>query len=115
MFVMGSLPKPFSKKSFLDPAGLYMKDKPSGAATPAVDQASLVPTPTPPISATATEVVQAGEDLRRQELMKKNIKRTIFAGDTGGWSGMKSPMKTGNAGQPGSPSAMPGAGALPKG
>lgn len=41
--------------------------------------------PTPPVTKTANEVVQAGMDLRQQELLKKNIRSTIKAGDTGGF------------------------------
>ena len=48
-------------------------------------QASPVPDPSPPVQPTASEVVQAGMDLRQQEMMKKNIKSTIKAGDTGGY------------------------------
>lgn len=56
----------------------------SAPASPAIQQVQATPA-APPVSATAGEVVQAGIDLRRQEMLKKSIKGTVFAGDTGGW------------------------------
>lgn len=45
-----------------------------------------VPDAAPPVTNTAPEVMQAGQDLRQQTMLKKSIKRTIFAGDTGGFN-----------------------------
>ena len=50
-----------------------------------------VPDPAPPVTATDPEVMQAGQDLRQQTMLKKSIKRTIFAGDDGGWKGAVKP------------------------
>jgi len=43
----------------------------------------------PPITPVASDVVQAGMDMRQQELLRKNIKSTIRAGDTGGFNPAK--------------------------
>lgn len=48
-------------------------------------QAAPIPEPAPPVKNTAQEVVQAGMDLRQQEAMKKGLKKTTIAGETGGW------------------------------
>lgn len=48
-------------------------------------QAAPIPSPSPPVTNTAKEVVQAGMDLRQQEMLKKNIRSTVKAGDTGGY------------------------------
>ena len=42
--------------------------------------------PAPPVTTTSAEVLQANSDLRRQEMLKKSIRSTIKAGDTGGFS-----------------------------
>jgi hypothetical protein len=55
-----------------------------------------VPAPAPPVTMAANEVVQAAQDLKQQELLRKSIKKTVFAGDTGGWGG--NPMKPGPVG-----------------
>lgn len=69
-------------------------------AQPAQQIQSLpVPTPAPPVTGSAAEVVQAQQDLAQQNLMKKSIKKTIFAGDTA--------FQPGQAGSPGN--AMQGA------
>jgi hypothetical protein len=65
-----------------------------------VIQQAPVPEPAPPVTQTASEVVQAGMDLRRQEMMKKNIRSTVKAGDTGGFKPMTNPLK-------GAPNGMP--------
>lgn len=48
--------------------------------------AAPVPTPAPPVTATDETVVQAEHDLAQQNLIKKSVKKTIIAGDTGGWN-----------------------------
>ena len=54
-------------------------------------QAAPVPTPAPPVTTTNAQVVQAQHDLAQQELLKKNIKKTVYAGDTGGYGKQGSP------------------------
>ena len=48
-------------------------------------QSAPVPTPAPPVTASSAEVIQAEHDLAQQNLMKKSVKKTIFAGDSGGY------------------------------
>lgn len=50
-----------------------------------VIQQAPVAAPAPPVTPNAAEVVQAGMDLRQQEMLKKNIRSTVKAGDTGGF------------------------------
>ena len=57
----------------------------SPAPTTVIQQAPVAE-PAPPVTATSAEVVQAGSDLRRQEMLKKSIRSTIKAGDTGGFN-----------------------------
>ncbi len=57
-------------------------------------EAAPVPMPAPPVTQNDQSVVMAEHDLARQALGKKSVKKTIFAGDTGGFQG---------AGAPGSP------------
>lgn len=50
---------------------------------------TLPPAPTvaPPVSQSSKEVVQASQDLAQQNMLKKSIQKTIYAGDTGGFQG----------------------------
>lgn len=48
--------------------------------------AAPIPAPTPPVSSTNAEVAQAEHDFAKQGLLKKSVKKTILAGDTGGYS-----------------------------
>lgn len=48
-------------------------------------QSAPVPLPAPPVTRDNEAVVQAEHDLARANLAKKSIKKTIFAGDTGGF------------------------------
>jgi len=57
-----------------------------GGGAQAISSAPI-PTPAPPVTANSAEVIQAEQDTAQQNLMKKSIKKTIFAGDTGGWQG----------------------------
>ena len=59
-----------------------------------------VPTPAPPVTASSAEVIQAEKDLAQQNLIKKSVKKTIYAGDTGGW-------QPGTPGQPGQAGPAP--------
>lgn len=45
-----------------------------------------VPTPAPPVTASSAEVIQAEHDMVQQNLLKKSIKQTIRAGDSGGFN-----------------------------
>lgn len=72
-----------------------------GGGSPAMLAQSPVPTPAPPVAPTNPEIVQAAEDIKQQELLRKSIKKTVFAGDTGGFRPLANPMKP-------SPTAMPG-------
>lgn len=45
-----------------------------------------VPEPTPPATPASPEVVQAGQDFRQAQMLKKSVKSTIKAGDTGGYN-----------------------------
>lgn len=83
---MGKLAKPFSKQAFTDPLGVFTKSKTDTSIADAT-----VDDPTSPVAPTAPEVLQASMDLRQQQLMKKGIKNTVKAGDTGGF--MANPMK----------------------
>lgn len=60
---------------------------------PAIAQAPA-PIATPPVTSTNAEVVQAQNDLRRQSLRKRGFSKTIFAGDTGGWSAVAPKINT---------------------
>ena len=59
-----------------------MGSKPS---PPTIIQQAPVPTPSPPVTQAASEVVQSKLDVAQQQLMRKNMKSTIRAGDTGGF------------------------------
>ena len=61
--------------------------------------ANIAKTPVPvigaPITPASAEVIQAQQDLRRQNLKKKGFASAIFAGDTGGWfPGNQTPSPT---------------------
>jgi len=80
-------------KNFWDPAGLFTNNGNNAAS--AIDSAP-VPVPAPPVTADSAEVLAAQKDLARQNLLKKSVKKTIFAGDT-----------STNMGGPGSPMLPP--------
>ena len=65
--------------------------------------AAPTPTPAPPVSMSNSDVVQAQKDIAQQELLKKNIKKTIYAGDTGGWKPQGNPFTK----PPGAPDQVP--------
>lgn len=48
-------------------------------------QSAPVPLPAPPVTQDNQAVVQAQHDLSQANLLKKSVKKTIFAGDTGGY------------------------------
>ena len=49
-------------------------------------QSAPVPTPAPPVTQNNAAVLQAEHDMAQQNLLKKSVKNTIMAGDTGGWT-----------------------------
>lgn len=55
-------------------------------APPAITQ-QPTPAPSPPATASAPEVIQAQQDLRRDALKRKGFSQTYKAGDTGGYFG----------------------------
>jgi hypothetical protein len=55
-----------------------------GGQAQAVQQAP-VPTPAPPVTTSSPEVMAAQQDVLQQQMLKKSIKKTIYAGDTGGY------------------------------
>lgn len=62
-------------------------EKGGGGPSPAQQIAAApVPLPAPPVTSTDPSVIQAEHDLAQQNLLKKSVKRTVLAGDTGGWN-----------------------------
>lgn len=55
-----------------------------GGGTPNIPKA---PQAAPPVTESRKEVQQASSDVAQQELMKRSIRKTIHAGDTGGYKG----------------------------
>lgn len=49
--------------------------------------AAPVPTPAPPVTADDPSVIQAENEQAQANLIKKSVKHTILAGDTGGFQG----------------------------
>lgn len=72
-----------TSRSLLNPFGSKASSSTDGAGE--TSDALEVAQPAPPVTASAQEVVQAGIDLRRQQLLKKGFKSTIKAGDSGGY------------------------------
>jgi hypothetical protein len=48
--------------------------------------------PVDPVSADDATAMQARADLRQSQMIRKNFKSTMKAGDNGGWNPMKSPL-----------------------
>ncbi len=60
--------------------------KGGGGAAPAQQiQSAPVPLPAPPVVNTNAEVIQAQNDFAQRNALRKSVKKTIFAGDTGGY------------------------------
>jgi hypothetical protein len=72
-----------------------------GGAAQAV-QSAPVPTPAPAVTSDNPAVIQAEQDLIRQNLVKKSVKHTMLAGDTGGFQ----PGGANAANQPSSPATF---------
>lgn len=70
--------------SFLDPLGLFKGGKSSEAAK--IDSLP-VPLPAKPVNSSNPEVIQAEQDYAKASLLKKSVKKTIHAGDDGGFGG----------------------------
>ncbi len=73
-----------SVKTGWDPLGLVTSanDLTKPATPAAVDKSNMI---APPITMSNLDVVNSQQDFLHQEMMKKSIKKTIFAGDTGGY------------------------------
>ncbi len=76
-----------SIKTAFDPLGLVTstKDltKPNAPASANSNPNAIAP----PVTMSNLDVVNASQDQLRQEMLKKSIRKTIFAGDTGGYKG----------------------------
>lgn len=60
-------------------------------------QSAPVPLPAPPVTQNNAAVLQAEHDYAQQNLLKKSIKGTMIAGDTGGYQPAKPPGAPGAA------------------
>ncbi len=82
----------------LDPVGLTSAARKQGAGPKQgwdplgfADKKTVTPmeqpdnTIAPPVTMSNLDVVNSQQDFLHQEMMKKSIKKTIFAGDTGGF------------------------------
>lgn len=59
-----------------------------GGGSGAAQIASVpVPTPAPPVEPDNAASIQAEQDLAQQNLIKRSVKKTILAGDTGQYQG----------------------------
>ena len=68
-------------KDFWDPANIFTPGKDTPAATPS----PTAPTPTPPVSPDSSAITNVQWNLRRDQLNRKGISATVYAGATGGW------------------------------
>lgn len=57
-----------------------------GSPAPQPVAPAPVPSPSPPVEPNDPSVVAAEQDVAQQNLLKKSVKKTILAGDTGGFS-----------------------------
>lgn len=85
----------FSKKNILAPIGNeyspatgFKKEAAAPATVPETTPGAI-----PPSNPNSAEVSQAQEDFLRQAMLKKSIRRTTVAGDTGGYSPSTNPLK----------------------
>ena len=60
-------------------------------------EAAPVPLPAPPVTQNNAAVLKAEHDYAQQNLLKKSVKGTMLAGDTGGYSPAKPPGSPGGA------------------
>jgi hypothetical protein len=56
-----------------------------GGQTAQMIASAPVPTPAPPVTSNNASVQQAEQDMAQQNLLQKSVKKTILAGDTGGY------------------------------
>lgn len=58
-----------------------------GGSNPAAAAVAAAPTPTPapPVTSDSPAVIAAEQDEAKENLIKKSVKKTILAGDTGGY------------------------------
>ena len=71
---------------FLDPANAFGTVSKGSAGAAGGIASAPVPVPAPPVSSAAAEVIAAEHDIAQQNLLKKSVKKTILAGDTGGFN-----------------------------
>ena len=75
---------------------LTLFHKGGGGPSPAQQIAQApTPLPAPPVTSSDPSVIQAEHDLAQQNLLKKSVKKTVLAGDTGGWTPPKPPAPVG--------------------
>ncbi len=68
-------------------AELTIFHKGGGGPSPAQQIASApTPLPAPPVTSSDPSVIQAEHDLAQGNLLKKSVKKTMLAGDTGGYN-----------------------------
>lgn len=65
-------------KNFLDPAGAF-----TGKDSPGVDE--TVAGATPPVDPNSPDVMRLQQDFLRQSMLRKSIRKTTVAGETGGF------------------------------
>lgn len=78
------------------PQHLFQQEPSSTPDTPTVPVAS------PPVSSSDAAVIAAEQDMARQALMRKSVRHTILAGDTGGYH----PGAANPANQPAAPTGF---------
>lgn len=85
----------FSKKNFLAPIGNEYSPatgfKKEAAAPAAVPES--VPGAVPPSNPNSAEAEMAKQDYLRQAMLKKSIRKTTVAGESGGYSPSTNPLK----------------------
>ena len=78
-------------KNYVQGNGMVTDDQAKKDAAIAAQEDAVAAQPTSsPTSASGADALRAQMDLVQQESMKKSIKKTIFAGDTGGFKGGQS-------------------------
>lgn len=84
----------FSKKNFLAPIGnAYSPATNFKASDNPTTTDTTVPDAVAPASGTSPEVMAAQKDFLRQSMLKKSIRKTVGAGETGGFSPSTNPLK----------------------
>ena len=80
--------------------GHLFQQEPSGGGGGIAD--ATVPVAAPPVSSSDAAVIAAEQDMARQALMRKSVRHTILAGDTGGYH----PGAANPANQPSAPTGF---------